>query len=151
MADTTHFAWTKPTVSGDLGAWGTILNTALDDVDDDLNDVKTTADAALPKASGTFTGTLTGPTIVGTATTDSTTSTSGAIKTAGGIAAAKAICAGTGFGCNGKAPQTAYTATTAVVFNGPGSFGFSSTAQLQDACNLLLAIRTALIANGIMV
>lgn len=56
MADTTNFAWTKPVVLGSSGAWGTILNTALDDIDTDLNTVKTTADAAMPKAGGTFTG-----------------------------------------------------------------------------------------------
>lgn len=56
MADTTNFSWTKPTVGGDSGAWGSILNTAIDDIDTDLNTTKTTADAALPKAGGTMTG-----------------------------------------------------------------------------------------------
>lgn len=55
---TTNFAWNPPNVAGDSGAWGTILNTLIDDVDSDLNDVKTTADAALPKAGGTMTGVL---------------------------------------------------------------------------------------------
>lgn len=58
MADTEHFGWTKPTVGGDAGAWGTILNAALDDIDDDLFDVKATADGALQKAGGTMTGNL---------------------------------------------------------------------------------------------
>ena len=56
MADTANFTWTKPTVDGSDGAWGTILNTLFDDIDSDLNSVKTTADAALPKAGGTLTG-----------------------------------------------------------------------------------------------
>lgn len=66
MADTTNFGWTKPTVSGSSGAWGTILNTALDDIDTDVKAVKTTADAALPKAGGTLTGPLTTETVAGT-------------------------------------------------------------------------------------
>lgn len=37
MATTTHFGWTKPTVGGDNGAWGGILNTVLDDIDADLD------------------------------------------------------------------------------------------------------------------
>lgn len=52
MADTANFGWTKPTVGGDAGAWGTILNTLFDNVDTDVNAIKTTADAALPKAGG---------------------------------------------------------------------------------------------------
>lgn len=53
---TSAFGWNPPNVAGDSGSWGTILNTLIDDVDSDLNDVKTTADAALPKAGGTMTG-----------------------------------------------------------------------------------------------
>lgn len=41
MADTTNFGWTKPTVSGSSGAWGTILNTLFDDIDTDLQKVFT--------------------------------------------------------------------------------------------------------------
>lgn len=56
MADTANFGWTKPTVGGSAGTWGTELNTLFDDADSDLNTVKTTADAAMPKAGGIFTG-----------------------------------------------------------------------------------------------
>lgn len=59
MANTTNFGWTKPTVGGDAGAWGTILNTLFDNADADLYTVKTTADGALPKdGSGSMTGVL---------------------------------------------------------------------------------------------
>jgi hypothetical protein len=56
MADTANFGWTKPDVGGDNGTWGTKLNTALDDIDADLDAVRDTADAALPKAGGVMTG-----------------------------------------------------------------------------------------------
>lgn len=55
---TTNFSWGKPTVGGSLNVWGTELNTALDAIDTDVNTIKTTADAALPKAGGTMTGNL---------------------------------------------------------------------------------------------
>lgn len=51
MADTTNYGWTKPTVSGSSGAWGTILNTALDDVDANLKTVENKADAAQADAT----------------------------------------------------------------------------------------------------
>lgn len=55
---TTNFGWDVPNVGGDAGAWGAKLNMVLDDIDSDLNDVKTTADAALPLAGGTLSGTV---------------------------------------------------------------------------------------------
>jgi hypothetical protein len=54
---------TKPTVGGDAGTWGTILNTALDDIVAQVNTNITgiaatvaVANAALPKAGGVMTG-----------------------------------------------------------------------------------------------
>lgn len=44
---TDNFGWDKPEVGVDEGAWGDKLNTALDDIDEDLQAVKDTADAAL--------------------------------------------------------------------------------------------------------
>lgn len=43
MSDTANFGWTKPTVGGDSGAWGTKLNTAFDDIDTDLKTVQNQA------------------------------------------------------------------------------------------------------------
>lgn len=55
---TTNFEWNLPDVAGDSGAWGTLLNTIFNDIDDELNTAKTTANAALPKAGGVMTGHL---------------------------------------------------------------------------------------------
>lgn len=56
MPTTPNFGWTLPTVGGDSGAWGGILNTAFTDVDADVQPIKVTADAALARAGGTMTG-----------------------------------------------------------------------------------------------
>lgn len=55
---TTNFGWDLPDVAGDSGAWGTLLNTIFNDIDDELNTAKTTANAALPKGGGAMTGHL---------------------------------------------------------------------------------------------
>lgn len=57
-ATTTNFGFTKPTVGGDSGTWGGLLNDNWDQLDTDLQAVKDTADAALPLAGGTLTGTV---------------------------------------------------------------------------------------------
>lgn len=46
MAVTLNYSWVKPTVSGDVGAWGTILNTLCDAVDADLKLRQTAAATA---------------------------------------------------------------------------------------------------------
>lgn len=46
MADTTNYQWTKPVVDGSSGAWGQILNDAIDAIDTDLKTVETAAAAA---------------------------------------------------------------------------------------------------------
>ena len=58
---------------------------------------KTTGNIALKSntASPTFTGTVTLPTLVGSATTDATSSVTGAFKTAGGLGVAKQLWVGT--------------------------------------------------------
>ncbi len=48
-----------PTVGGSPGTWGQELNDLFDDdIEGEVSGVKTTADAALPKAGGTMTGEL---------------------------------------------------------------------------------------------
>lgn len=51
MATTTNYGWTKPTVGGSDGTWGTELNTTLDDIDGDLDAL----DTAVMKLAGTQT------------------------------------------------------------------------------------------------
>jgi hypothetical protein len=43
---TTNYGWDVPTVGGDVGAWGTILNTVFDDIDTDLKAAEDKADEA---------------------------------------------------------------------------------------------------------
>lgn len=47
MANTANYAWAKPTVGGSDNTWGTVLNTALDDIDADLDAL---ADTVTPAA-----------------------------------------------------------------------------------------------------
>lgn len=72
MTITTNYGWLKPTVGGDIGSWGTEVNTTLDSIDSQMKTTdngqvaaaaaaaaaQTTANAALPKAGGTMTGML---------------------------------------------------------------------------------------------
>lgn len=63
MADpTTNYAWNLPDVSGDSGAWGTLLNliftkgTAPLGLDEVIKAISDVADAAMPLAGGVFVG-----------------------------------------------------------------------------------------------
>lgn len=51
MAVTTNYGWTKPTVGGDSGAWGGIVNTVLDSIDAAVKARETEAAAALAAAN----------------------------------------------------------------------------------------------------
>lgn len=70
-------------------AWGTITGTL-----SSQTDLQSALDLKAPLASPTFTGTVTAPTIVGTDTTDASSSTTGALKTAGGLGVAKKLYVG---------------------------------------------------------
>jgi len=108
--------------------------------------------ALLNMETGTNAATWTGQAIVLNDTTDSTSTTTGAFQCKGGGAFAKALTVGTGFGCNGKTPQTAYASGGAAPAGGTGATaGAYDTAAHRDALiTLVNNIRLALIANGIM-
>lgn len=58
-----------------------------------------------------------------------------------------------GFGCNGKAAQTAVAAGAAVATTGATNaapFGYTTAAQANDIVTRLNTMRAALVANGIM-
>lgn len=59
MALTPNYGWTIPTVGGNLGSWGSVLNTLSIAVDAVVKAVSDVANAALAKAGGTMTGLLT--------------------------------------------------------------------------------------------
>jgi hypothetical protein len=79
MADpTTNYGWNLPDVAGDAGAWGGLLNTILEDIDDKLYTADGLADAALPLAGGNLSGHVehfTGHTVGGSIATGSGTKT----------------------------------------------------------------------------
>lgn len=55
-----------------------------------------------------------------------------------------------GFGCNSKTPQTAYASGGALTAYVTGAFGLDSSANMTALYNLVVAMRAALVANGIM-
>lgn len=57
MPSTDRYSWPMPTVGGSAGTWGTELNDLFDDyIEEKMYTVETTANAAMPKAGGVFTG-----------------------------------------------------------------------------------------------
>ena len=75
-----------------LGAVSVLpTGTELNFVDGVTSNIQTQLDAKAPLASPTFTGTVTLPTLVGTDTTEATTPTAAAFKTAGGLGVAKDV------------------------------------------------------------
>ena len=56
----------------------------------------------------------------------------------------------TGFGCNGALPQTAVVSTALAAY-ATGAFGLDSDAKMSALHAMVVAIRAALISNGIMV
>lgn len=70
-------------------------------------------------------------------------------------ASGNTLCAGTmtitgAFGCNTKAAQGAFASGGALNAYGTGAFGLDSGANMSALHGLVVAIRAALVANGIM-
>lgn len=74
--------------------------------------------------------------------------------TSGGTARATIAAAGltvvAGFGCNTKAPQTAYASGGALAAYGAGANGFDTGANASALHAMVVSLRAALVANGIM-
>ena len=56
----------------------------------------------------------------------------------------------TGFGCNGTIPQTAYASGGALAAYATGAFGLDSDVNMSALHALVVKIRAAMVANGIM-
>jgi hypothetical protein len=73
---------------------------------------------------------------------------------AAGITSSTSLTATTGFGCNGKTAQTAAAIGAAVVgtaATNAAPYGYATAAQADDIVSRINTIRSALIANGILV
>ena len=66
------------------------------------------------------------------------------------VTCAAGLKVATGFGCNSKAPQTAYAGGAALAAYGAGANGFDSEANASALHAKVVSIEAALIANGIM-
>ena len=66
-----------------------------------------------------------------------------------GAASSSTTLGGT-FGCNGAVAQAAYASGGALAAYGAGTNGFDTAAHAQALYNLVVSIRAALVANGIM-
>lgn len=72
------------------------------------------------------------------------------IKGDGDISTIGSLTAATGFGCNGKAAQTAVSSGAAIAAYGAGANGLDSGANMAALHALVIKMRDALIANGTM-
>lgn len=70
--------------------------------------------------------------------------------TSGGAKVTGSFQATTGFGCNGATPQTAVASGGALAAYVAGTAGLDTGAHMQAMFNLVVAMRSALVANGIM-
>jgi len=66
------------------------------------------------------------------------------------VTLAAGLTVGTGFGCNTKAAQTAYASGGALAAYGAGANGFDSGANASALHAMVVSIRAALVANGIL-
>lgn len=79
-----------------------------------------------------------------------TISNVGAVSFAAAVTAATTLTATGAFGCNTKAAQTAYASGGALNAYGAGANGFDTGANASALHAMVVSIRAALVANGIM-
>ena len=70
--------------------------------------------------------------------------------TSGNVGVGGTLVVAGGFGCNGSAAQTAYASGGVLEAYVAGANGFSTEAMASELYSLVVAIRAALVANGIM-
>lgn len=81
MTETLNFSWTIPTVGASTDTWGSILNTAISDIDADLKIVQDAIPTDfITTAGATFIGNVTAPVFTGSLTGNAVTAT--ALETA---------------------------------------------------------------------
>lgn len=130
LGQTTNYGWGIPTVGASANQWGSILNTDLSAIDSTVFGVQTTANGAMPRAGGTFTGSVTfnaavtfGLTTVhtGAATYNGTATFNGAATFNGGLSGA--LTGNVTGNVSGNA-TTATTATNATQLGGVVASGY---------------------------
>jgi|GEM_PF-2656428 len=85
----------------------------------------------------------------GAATFIDAVTVTGTLHTDGAATLASIVCEGA-FGCNSKTAQTAYASGGALSAYTTGDFGYDTAAHAEEIHTLLVNIRAALVANGIM-
>lgn len=78
------------------------------------------------------------------------TVTGGGAAITGNSSITGSLAVSTGFGCNGATPQTAAASGGALAAYASGTAGLDTGAHMQALYNLVVAMRAALVANGIM-
>jgi hypothetical protein len=68
----------------------------------------------------------------------------------GAVAAGSSLVTSGGFGCNTKTAQAAYASGGALAAYSTGAFGLDSDAHMSSLHAMVVSIRAALVANGIM-
>jgi len=93
---------------------------------------------------GLYVGAMTG------GTTNWSIYSAGAVRFASTLLVNGALTAAAAFGCNGATAQTAYASGGALAGYVTGAFGLDSDAHMKALFDLVVAIRAALVADGVM-
>lgn len=126
---------------------GTLAPQNADAVDIDGGSIDGATIGAEVAAPATVTTLIAGPTTV-----TGNLGVSGSIV-GNSVGAVTTVVAGTGFGCNGKAAQTAVASGGSVATTGATNttpYGYTTAAQANDIITKLNTVIAALVANGIL-